>query len=206
LLAAACVALISVFAKFASEVTERETGSFDTAVRDWVFAHRSPVAATVFGLITQLGSKYALILGPAIVVLILVRRGARIRPLLVATLPFLFSFIVRALKATYQIERPPTGVTEAISFGFPSGHTSGATAVAIVVGYVLARERVARRLGWAIAVVIPLAVGISRVYLDMHWASDVIGGWIIGVAYAAAVCALYERAHARAAYLARQSP
>lgn len=70
--------------------------------------------------------------------------------------------------------------------------------MAIVVGYVLARERGARRSGWAVALVIPLAVGISRLYLDMHWASDVIGGWLIGAAYAGAVCALYHQALRRA--------
>jgi undecaprenyl-diphosphatase len=70
--------------------------------------------------------------------------------------------------------------------------------VAVVIGYVLARERGARRVGWTIALAIPLAVGVSRLYLDMHWASDVIGGWLIGGLYAVAVCALYELALRRA--------
>ena len=79
----------------------------------------------------------------------------------------------------------------------PTG-TSEATAMALVIGYVLARERRAQRLGWTIALTVPLAVGTSRLFLDMHWASDVLGGWLLGATYAVAVCALYEQALRRA--------
>ena len=51
---------------------------------------------------------------------------------------------------------------------------------------------VPRSVGWAIACVIPFIVGLSRIFLDVHWASDVIGGWMIGAGYAAAVCVLYD--------------
>lgn len=199
LVVATCVGLIYVFVHFASEVVERETRAFDHAVRDWVFAHRPPWLVHVFGVTTLLGDRRLLIVVAAIVAIALARGGARVRPLLVAALPFCLSATARLLREWYQIPRPPAGLlTSALAFGFPSGHTSSSTAVAIVVAYVLARERGARRLAWTIAIVMPLAVGISRVYLDMHWASDVIGGWLIGVCYAVAVCALYEHALRRA--------
>lgn len=197
-LAGACVAFIYLFVRFASEVAERETGTFDTVVRDWVFAHRPPFLVAVFRVVTWLGSWVVLVPIAAVVGFVLVRRGARKRPLVIAMAPFALSLIVWALKAWYRIGRPPAGLTAALTFSFPSGHTSGSTAVAIVIGFVLARERVAPRLGWAIALVVPIVVGVSRIYLDVHWASDVVGGWMVGAAYAAAVCALYERAHRRA--------
>jgi undecaprenyl-diphosphatase len=199
LVAAACLGLIYVFVHLASEVVDRDTGTFDRAVRGWVFAHRPPWLVSVFGVVTLLGDRRTLFIGAAIVSLTLARSGARLRPLLVAALPFCLSATARLLREWYQIPRPPAGLlTSALSFGFPSGHTSGSTAVAVVVGYVLARERGARRVGWTIALVVPLAVGISRLFLDMHWASDVIGGWLIGGLYAVAVCALYELALRRA--------
>jgi undecaprenyl-diphosphatase len=197
-IAVACVGLIYVFVHLASEVVERETGTFDHSVRDWVFAHRPPLLVKIFELVTLLGDPVTLAIGAAIVAVIVARGGARLRPLLVAALPFFLSASSRALRGWYQIPRPQASLASALSFGFPSGHTFGSTAVSVVIGYVLARERGARRLGWAIALTVPIAVGISRLYLDMHWASDVIGGWLVGGAYAAAVCAIYEEAFRRA--------
>jgi undecaprenyl-diphosphatase len=129
----------------------------------------------------------------AIVAAILLRRGAHKRPLIIAAAPFALSFVVYLLKGWYRVERPPAGLTSALTFSFPSGHTSGSTAVFAFIGFVLAREEVVPRpFGWLIACAIPLAVGLSRLFLDVHWASDVIGGWMIGAAYAAVVCVLYE--------------
>jgi undecaprenyl-diphosphatase len=191
--------LIYGFVHLASEVVERDTGPFDRAVRDWVFTHRPAWLVSLFGGVTVLGDRRTLAIGAAIVALILFRSGARLRPLLVAVLPFCLSATARLLREWYQIPRPPEGLlTSALAFGFPSGHTSGATAVAAGIGYVLAREREAPRIGWTIALAVPLVVGVSRLYLDMHWASDVIGGWLIGGLYAVAVCALYEQALRRA--------
>lgn len=197
LVAAACVCLIYGFLHFASEVVERDTAPFDRAVRDWVFAHRPPWSVDIARGITTLGSRTVLIVAAAIVVVLLIVRGARLRPLLVAVVPLCLIELPGVLRDWYRIPRPPGGIAADLSFGFPSGHTTGSTVLALVIGYVLARELGARRLGWTIALLIPLAVGISRVYLDVHWASDVIGGWLIGSICAVAICALYERAFRR---------
>ena len=207
LLAVACVGLIIAFVHVASEVVERDTGSFDRAVRDWVFAHRPSWLVNVLRVVTLLGDHRTLIVAAVITAVVLARRGARVRPLLIAAFPFFLSAAGRTLRMWYQIPRPPEGLLRsAFIFGFPSGHTSASTAMALVLGYVLARELGARRLGLTIALVVPLAVGISRLYLDMHWASDVIGGWLIGAFYAVAVCALFELAFRRSQARSRVSP
>jgi membrane-associated phospholipid phosphatase len=197
-LAAACLGLIALFTCLAAAVVHGETRPFDRAVRDWVFAHRAPWSVSVARGVTLLGDPITLIVLAGIAALALARAGARVRPLLIAALPFCVSITTTALRNQFQIPGPPSRLVSPIAIGFPSGHTLGSTALAIVVGYVLARERVggqgARLLGWMIALVVPLAVAISRLYLDMHWASDVIGGWLIGAAYACAVIALYGQA------------
>ena len=43
-----------------------------------------------------------------------------------------------------------------------------------------------------VSVVVVLLVGVSRVYLDVHWTSDVLGGWVVGAAFGIGCCALYE--------------
>ncbi len=89
--------------------------------------------------------------------------------------------------------RPVTeGVlSSAQGYSFPSGHTQAATvtytAVVLVVGWQLARPgAVARRTSAAIVVAVVAGVGLSRIYLGVHWPSDVLGGWLLGSAWVTA--------------------
>ena len=89
--------------------------------------------------------------------------------------------------------RPAHGFAVDPTFAFPSGHATLAVAVCGTLAYLLWRERLlpsAAALGAGIA--LPVIVGISRVYLDMHWATDVAGGWLAGLIIACAAVAAYE--------------
>jgi membrane-associated phospholipid phosphatase len=78
---------------------------------------------------------------------------------------------------------------------FPSGHTFGPTAVGTAAAYVLARERVASPgVAAAVALGLPAVAVTGRLLARRHWASDVLGGWLGGVAVAAACLAVAELA------------
>lgn len=81
---------------------------------------------------------------------------------------------------------------------FPSGHALGTGATALTTAYVLAREGLARPgLAAPVAVAIPLVSAGGKLVEEKHWASDVLGGYLAGVAVAAACAAGYELARER---------
>ena len=79
------------------------------------------------------------------------------------------------------------------SYSFPSGHATASAAVCGTLAYVLWREGfIGRRTALAFAVLAPLLVGVSRLYLNVHWATDVLGGWSVGLFIAVLSAALYN--------------
>ena len=98
----------------------------------------------------------------------------------------LLSFGIKA-----GIERPrpelfPHGV-EVYTASFPSGHATGAAATYLTLGALLARFQRARRLKvylMSVAVLLTLMIGVSRLYLGVHWPTDVLAGWTLGSCWA----------------------
>jgi undecaprenyl-diphosphatase len=111
-----------------------------------------------------------------------------------ALAPLVASAVILIGKAIFQRPRPLGALRVGdLSFAFPSGHATTSTAVYVTLAWILVSEhQVDRRIAITLAVLLPLVVGISRLYLDVHWATDVIGGWSIGLFIATASIALYE--------------
>ena len=100
------------------------------------------------------------------------------------------------LKAVFSRLRPTSdsGLSAAIGYSFPSGHSSGAMVTYGMFAYLVWRMS-ARRRGVAIcglAIAVILAVGASRVYLGVHFLSDVLAGYASGAAWLALVVAAVE--------------
>lgn len=87
----------------------------------------------------------------------------------------------------------PPGRHSVTEPSYPSGHSLNTAAVALTVGYVLWREGLVDwKLALPIATAIPLSMGIGRLYLDRHWATDTLGGWTLGASIASLCAAGYE--------------
>ncbi|MEU9075156.1 phosphatase PAP2 family protein [Kitasatospora sp. NPDC048538] len=92
--------------------------------------------------------------------------------------------------------RPPAGyrAVSASGFSFPSGHTFTSAVCAGLLALAVARARpgLAR---WAVAcaAVFAAAIGLSRVYLGVHWPLDVLGGWLLAAAWLAGGALLLDR-------------
>lgn len=191
---AATLGLI-LFAKVGEDVFQHESGSFDDAVRHWMLAHQTPVLFRVFTWVTNAGSSAPIIAATALVCVWLWRSKARHAATGAVAAPVVAVGLFNAIKLLYSRARPTGALHFGLhSFAFPSGHATVSMAAAVTAGYVLWRERLLPgRWAVAIAVVIPLLVGFSRIYLDVHWATDVLGGWCVGLFVAGLAGAIYER-------------
>jgi undecaprenyl-diphosphatase len=183
LLAAGVV--IVLFAALASQVTEGETQQFDDAFRMAVHGLSSPRATSVLHAITQLGSPAVLI--PLTVVaawVFLELRRIRGAILLSATMVGV-TLLNWVLKLAFQRARPAPffDLTMPASYSFPSGHALSSfcfyAALAALITVRL-RSRPLRVAVWAAAALVIAAVGFSRIYLGVHYISDVVAGYAAG--------------------------
>lgn len=185
------------FIELADEVVEHSTRRFDR----WVLlALRAkgdltdPIGPRWFEEmardITALGgSAVLLLLTAAIVGFLLLRRERRTAVFILLTV-IGAELVSTVLKLGFERPRP-TLVPHAVyvyTSSFPSGHAMLSAAVYLTLGALLAhlQERAvikAYLLIWAVGITI--LVGLSRVYLGVHWPTDVLGGWAAGAAWAA---------------------
>jgi membrane-associated phospholipid phosphatase len=157
--------------------------TWDRPIRNWVTDHRTGWLDTIFGHATDLGSTTTVVVGLALLLVLVQRRCYLVAGALAATLatrPALEAF----LKGAVDRERPRLGrMMEAGSSSFPSGHTLGAVLVWGLVPPVVALLTHRRALWWAATVAAGVAIAVvaaSRVYLGVHWFSDVVGSIVAG--------------------------
>ena len=83
-----------------------------------------------------------------------------------------------------------------VSGSFPSGHAMMSAVIYMTLGHMLARlepRRAVRRFVLAVSVALPVAIGMSRIYLGVHWPTDVAAGWIFGAFWVAATTHVFDR-------------
>jgi undecaprenyl-diphosphatase len=113
-----------------------------------------------------------------------------------------------ALKVWFQRARPDVvpHLREVLSLSFPSGHAMTSAAVYLTLGALLmriAQRRATKVYVIGMAMLVTFLVGASRVYLGVHYPTDVLAGWLVGLSWAL-LCWLVERALERRAGLARE--
>jgi undecaprenyl-diphosphatase len=165
----------------------------DHPVARFVTAHRAPALTPAMKAISAAASPAgmtvcALIVG---VLLSIVWRSWTPVMALAATAAGAIGLTI-VLKEALARPRPPLvhAVATAGGYGFPSAHAAAAAAVCGAAAWLCSvrlRSWRARVAIWAVAAMLAALVGISRVYLGVHWATDVIGGWIFGILWLAVV-------------------
>lgn len=187
--------LILVFGVLAEEVLEGDTTAFDLAVLSALrsaadpanpigppWLHEAARDVTSIGSVVFLG--FVLLAGVGYLLLIHKRALA----ILMAVSVVGGELISTILKRSFDRPRPDIPhVTQVFTASFPSGHAMLSAITFLTVGALLARANEDTRLkGYfmGLAVFLTLAVGVSRVYLAVHYPTDVLAGWCIGSGWA----------------------
>ena len=138
------------------------------------------LSESIAGL-TTLGGAYVTLTLAGLASLWMLLRRAPGRALLLACTVLAERLLVDGLKEWIDRPRPPHGFPVVPhSFAFPSGHSANSMTAFLAVA-LLACPPAYRRVAIAAALVLTFLVGLSRIYLGVHWASDVIGGWTLGL-------------------------
>jgi undecaprenyl-diphosphatase len=182
------------FLLIAGIVTRGITQTTDERVLQWFAQHRTPALTEIMLEITSLGNGTVLIMlvGIVSVFLWLTNHRWSVYLLLVGVLGG--QVLSSLLKNAFDRDRPSVieWVGQASSPSFPSGHAMGAFIAYGAVAYMVTRLQptaATRRFTWLVAALLIGGIGISRMYLGVHYPSDVIAGFIGGLAWLGFVAA-----------------
>ena len=183
-----------IFLKAASEIREGEGFPGDQAILRGLHAHATPfLDALALGL-TRVGGPLPMAGLAVLVVWHLWRRrqhrrawffGAALGGAMGLNLvaKAVLGRVRPALWASLAPENTPS---------FPSGHAMGSAALVLAVGLLLGRGRGALWVLWALGALFVLGVGLSRMYLGVHYPSDVVAGWVASVGWVLGVYFLFS--------------
>lgn len=186
------VLLVGIFAKLSEDLIHNELGTFDRVVGEFIRGFTAPSVTRVEIIITNLGSAYIEISLLVIICAFLWFRLRHTWETVLLAISLTGAWLLNTvLKQLFQRERPNIMfLVHADGHSFPSGHTMVATAFYGVLGYIvwLNLRNHAKRSWYIVAgtFVLISAIGISRVYLGVHYASDVIAGYTAGGVWAIA--------------------
>jgi len=190
--AGACAVLL--FAWLASQIVDGGAPGFDAAVREGVHRHASAPLTIAMRGFSFIGEPAFLLPVGLLIVAGLLRAGmARTAVLFLVTVGGA-ELLDQGLKLVFHRARPAAffGSAEPAGYSFPSGHALVSLCFFSVVAYFATRRtsnRLVRRATWAAAALVSAMIGLSRIYLGVHYPSDVLAGYAAGLFWLSCVAA-----------------
>jgi undecaprenyl-diphosphatase len=179
---------LAVFAFIADEIVLENENHLDIKVFQWLAGFTTPSMTKLMLIITFFGSSYFLM--PAYILLILYFlffKKTRKLSLDVAAVGITSTIILFSLKAIFHRHRPLDPLVSTVNgFSFPSGHSFSSFTFFGLVIFILWNHNINRALRWVLTILFILfacAIAFSRVYLHVHYASDVIAGIFLCTAW-----------------------
>jgi undecaprenyl-diphosphatase len=185
-----CALAAWLFAALVDAVLENDSiVNFDIAAAAWIHARVTMFGLRVFQVITDIGSPLFVSLLVVAMAIWCWQRREKVLLIGVVTICGGEALLDRVLKTVIHRDRPEFGARflHGQSFSFPSGHAFGSIVAYGLLAYLLIvfyrpapNTRTLIRAGIAVLI---LTIGISRIYLGVHYPSDVIGGFAAGIAW-----------------------
>ena len=196
--------LLYAFVALAGEVMEGDTRALDTQILRALRKADDP--ATPIGPpwlevmlldLTAVGGPTVITLVVGAVVGFLCLQTRYRTAMVVAAAAISGEIVNHLLKEIFQRPRPDVvpHLRDVTTASFPSGHAMESAIVYLTLGVMLMRvaeRRITKIYCLSIAILVTLLVGISRVYLGVHYPTDVVGGWMLGFVWAS-ICWLFEQ-------------
>lgn len=181
------------FAAMARAVARGETQRLDDAILLWLNRHATPTLDSVALQITAVGNGLSVTVIGLVACAFLWAMRERVGVLLLLMAVVGGDVFNRVLKDAFGRPRPELFLLETpfarpLSASFPSGHASASMVLYLVLAYLLARLGGRGAFRWiviAAAGVLIVLIGLSRIYLGVHYPSDVLAGYLFGFVWAA---------------------
>ncbi len=198
-------AMCFTFVQLANEVGEGETNAFDKAVMLAMRSSQSvddPIGPEWFEEavrdVTSLGSTTVLMTISLALAGFLAITGARTTAMLMCISFGGGTVLVRLLKEIFSRARPDLvpHAAQVFSTSFPSGHATMSAITYLTTGVLLGRmhgTRTTKLYILGVAIALTILVGASRVYLGVHWPTDVLAGWCLGAGWSMGCWAILTR-------------
>jgi undecaprenyl-diphosphatase len=196
-------AALVCFAWLSEEVLDRGSARFDSAVRGVVHEYASPRITPVFRFVTNLGDWPVVLAGTlALIFFFLYRKDRAHLGVLVVTMAGA-GVLDGTLKLAFHRLRPdPFFGAKPTTYSFPSGHALISFCfyglIAGMVNFQL-EKRWQRALVWCAGGLLIGMIGLSRIYLGVHWPTDVVAGYAAAMIWMGAVGVMARRVEARRA-------
>ena len=187
----------ALFCGLAVAVETNGVAGFDETVRMGLHGLASPLLTLLAEKVTWLGTLGVLALFGVVAVAVLVHARRRDGAVLLAVIMAGAVVLENGLKFSFQRVRPPPFFgSEPVTYSFPSGHAL--FSLCFYGGLAIAASRAmqsgAMKTGiWIATVLLVLAIGGTRIYLGVHYPSDVLGGYLVAIAWIAIVLSAEQR-------------
>ena len=183
-----------VFAALVGEVHEKDVFSFDAPILHLLHALATPTLNHFLVITSRLGYLWGVMpLDAIILVLLVVRR--RFRDGLFFGISVMGSAMLNIVAKNYFARMRPDlwlSITPETTYSFPSGHAMGSTTLGMAV-IILCWPTRWRWPALTVSVIFVLLVGVSRVYLGVHYPSDILAGWTAAIAWTFGMYILVDR-------------
>src|SRR5579883_1811847 len=182
----------------ATEVLKGETLALDNSVRAWLHGFATPLLTELMRTITLFGSTPVQLIGTPLVSMAFWRIGWHRRAILYAVLMGGGGILLWIMKLAFHRQRPEPyfGYKLPSSFSFPSGHALLSFCFFVGLAELATEhERLAGRkvLIYSVALLMTLAIGLSRIYLSVHYFTDVVAGYAAAIVWISGVSWTYRR-------------